>query len=336
MKKEFRLTGKHLTVSAVVGMAICALLIQGGLSNPEAYFYAGSYNTHDPEFVNANPNAHKTFSYTWAECSDCHSAEDAWTPASGYTCNTAGCHTTLDERYSGDAGAKYPFNPTAYNYHQLVESKGLDCGSCHRIHEFREIEATWYGTGFDHAMMVPDWSRANDCSTCHESFDFVGEVSDVLKSVPGHEELGRGDLDKLSRRWLSASALREIERRELGLTEGSELRFQFRTTPYNEVAVDRARGESGAVVLYFRTEEARAEGGVCRVLEEDYFSVGAVAAEVQRYPVFTVDYESAPDAWAAFGVYRGGTLIIYRRDGTKSMLTRFGGAADLVTFLKAG
>lgn len=332
MKQEFRLTGKHLAASAMAGIAFCMAVIYFGTTKPERFFYAGAYNTHDAAFVNANPHSHREITYT-TDCNECHRPEDAWTPQSGMTCDTSGCHNSLDPKFAGRGDVKYKYNPVAHNYHELV-AKTMDCSACHRIHEFREVETRWFGPGFDHAALVPDWAKNSDCGICHEPFSHVGEVSDILKTVPGHEGLDRAEIDLRARAWLSASALRLLERRDLGLDETVADRFEFAPQPYSEAAADRARADRGMILLYFRTAEALEPGGICRYLEDELFVAGPIAEVVHLLPVFTVDYETAPDTWADYGVYRGGTLVLHARDGMRRTLAHFTSPTDIVRFLR--
>lgn len=325
---EFRPTNKHLFTASVSGIIVVAVLCYMGMSNPGRYFYEGSYNTHDPGFVNNNPDSPHSISYG-EDCNACHKV--GFEPVSADTCMTSGCHNALDPTKAGRQEVVVKFNPVSYGYHQVVKSH--DCGECHRIHEFRKVETEWFGRGFRHQDLVPSWNDNHSCKQCHAKFDNVESVLEIMKEVPAFERQSNSDLRDRASEWLSRTALEQIERESLGLSDKQALPREYELSPYSVKAVDDARAEGREALLYFRTEGAREDGGICRYLEDELFAIGPVSDALANYAIYTVDFATDPEAWNEFGAFRAGTLLRYRKDGSRDRLDFFTSPSDIVVFL---
>jgi hypothetical protein len=332
LSMEFHLTGKHLAASAIAGLLVCFFIVYLGTANPGRYFYEGPYNTHDPAFTLQNPHTKRNHRYDY-ECADCHAIP--WEPVEDKTCQTSGCHNSLDPAMEGRSGlyGGGKFNPVGYKYHESVKS--MSCGACHRIHEHRIIEDTkYYGPQFDHALMVPQWDKNFGCAQCHEKgFDDLGMIAAVLRTVPSRQGKPFAELEAESAKWLSEGGRKRLE---LGGGAGGALAELPEFQPYNPDALRglQARG-GGEVLLYFRNKPARWEGGVCRYLEEEVLRLPAIAEAIRaKSGALVVDWEENADAWREFGMFRAGSFALASPDGAVKRLHFFHSPSDLLAFIR--
>lgn len=196
----FPLTGAHIAVS-------CSSCHQSGYSGTSAI----CYDCHQTDFMQAtNPN-HNTLSIQ-NTCSDCHTTQPGWSPATFPTHNQyyqlVGAHAAIANNCASCHNGNYNNTPntcagchiqdynSAGNPNHLVAQFPTDCLQCHN-------QSVWRPSTFNHdAQHFPiysgkhqgEWDKCSDCHTnpsnysvftcltCHRQ----GEMAEEHEDVPGY------------------------------------------------------------------------------------------------------------------------------------------------------
>jgi len=329
---ELQATRKHLIGSTLAGVSIVLLMVYNGSENPERYYYTGSYNTHDAQFVNANPDAHHKITYS-TSCNECHVADESWSTVSNQTCMTSQCHTALDPVLGNRDGVKVKFDAVSKKYHDTVKS--MSCNECHRIHEFREVESKWVGAGFDHALLIPNWSKNSDCMQCHEGFDQIESIETVAKTVPTLKRASDTEVRIAAHQWLSDRGKAREDRRKLGLNPDDVVVAAVPVfAPLDIEAMNAARAEGTNALLLFTTPESKESGGIVSFFLTELLPTRPVIDALEGLALYDVGSESHAQLFADYNVFRAGTLILLKPDGSTTSLQSYRTNRDVIQFLR--